>query len=64
VKSAEDDQRKSKHRSDSAEKAALTQSLSIFAKSVARDDVRDDAKAAIVEATAKTVLPVRHFEMD
>ena len=40
----------------------LTQSFGIFAESVTRKDVRNEAKAAVVEAPAKSVLPVSHLE--
>jgi len=61
VKSAEDDQRKSKEGGQAAQEAAFTESLGIFAKGVAGNDEGDDAKAAVVEAAAKSALPVRHF---
>jgi len=61
VQSAEDDERKSEERSQSAHKATLTESLGVFAEGVTRDDVRDDADAAVVEATAKSVFPFRHL---
>ena len=38
----------------------LTKSLCILAKGVARNNEGDDAKAAIVETTAKSRLPFRH----
>jgi len=61
VKSAEDDERKSKQGRQPAEETALTESLGIFAEGVAREDVGDEAEAAVVEAAAKTVLPLSHF---
>jgi len=61
VKSAEDDERKSKQGRQAAEETALTESLGIFAEGVAREDVGDEAEAAVVEAAAKPVLPLSHF---
>jgi len=61
VQSAKDDERKSEERSQSAEHTTFTESLGIFAEGVTRDDVGDDADAAVVEATAKSVLPIRHL---
>jgi len=62
VESTKNDQRKAKHGRNTAEEAALTQSFGIFAESVTRKDVRNEAKAAVVEAPAKSVLPVSHLE--
>jgi len=61
VKSAEDDERKPEQGGQPAEEATLTESLGIFAEGVAREDVRDEAEAAVIEAAAKSVLPVSHF---
>jgi len=61
VQSTEDDQRKTKERRQAAHEAAFTKSLGILAKSVARNEEGDDAKAAVVEAPAKSALPVCHF---
>jgi len=61
VQSAKDDERKSEERSQSAEHATLTESLGVFAEGVTRDDVGDDADAAVVEAAAKSVRPIRHL---
>jgi len=61
VQSAKDDERKSEERSQSAEHTTFTESLGIFAEGVTRDDVGDDADAAVVEAAAKSVRPIRHL---
>lgn len=60
VQSTKDDQRKSEETRQTAHEAAFTKSLCILAKGVARNNEGDDAKAAIVETTAKSRLPFRH----
>jgi len=55
VQSSEDDHRKAKERGQTAHKAALTQSLSILAEGVARNNPSDEAETAFVEAPKKPV---------
>jgi len=61
VQSAHDEHRNSKHRKKAANETIFAESLGIFAEGVAREDVGDEAEAAVVEAAAKTVLPLSHF---
>jgi len=60
MQSAEDDQRKSKERRQTAHEAAFAESFRILAKRVARNDEGDDAETAVIEAPAKSALPISH----
>jgi len=61
VQSAENDERQTEEGRHSTQEATFTKSLCILAELVAREEVRTKADAAVVEATEKTVLPIRHF---
>merc|ERR1712168_1680197 len=52
--------RNSKERQQSTQDAALAESFRILAKRVARNDEGNDAETAVVEATAKSALPISH----
>jgi len=61
VKSAEDEERQTEEGRHSTQETTFTKSLCILAELVARKEVRAQADAAVVEATEKSVLPIRHF---
>jgi len=61
VKSAEDEKRQTKEGQHSTQETTFTKSLCILAELVARNEVRDQANAQVVEAPTKSVLPLRHF---